>query len=141
MRQTRNLQCQLFAPLCSNYRVVPPSVASSQSHTHTRSSSFKAGSVSPNQPATSSLAINSPPGLLGHLQALGAHLRSAIGRKPAVPWEACSIQDPSTVIHRKQNKQATCALCSALCIQRALLAPVSAGRTPQRPGPVSRNLC
>lgn len=84
---------------------------------------LKAGSVSPNQPATSSLAINSPPRRLGHLQALGAHLRSAIGRKPAVLWETCSIQDPSGVINRKQNKQATCALCSALCIQRALLAP------------------
>ena len=53
----------------------------------------------------------------------------------------CSIEAPSGVINRRQKKQAICAFCSAQCIQRALLAPVSAGRTRPRPGPALRNFC
>lgn len=49
------------------------------------SSSSDADTTSPDQPASSSLAIDSPPKPLGHRQALGARLRPAIGQKPAVP--------------------------------------------------------
>lgn len=110
-------------------------------YAHPASTSSKAGTTSPDQPATSSLPVNSPPGLLGLTITLGAHLRPAIGRKPAVPWETCSIEDPSGVINKRQNKQAICAFCSALCSERALLAPVSAGRTWPLPGPALRNFC
>ncbi|KAJ4992327.1 hypothetical protein SVAN01_02036 [Stagonosporopsis vannaccii] len=50
-----------------------------------RPSSSKADTASPDQPASSSLAINSPPELLGRHHALATRLRPAIGWKPAVP--------------------------------------------------------
>ena len=40
----------------------------------------KTGTTSPDWPATSSLAVNSPPGPLGLTVTLGAHLRQSIGR-------------------------------------------------------------
>lgn len=105
------------------------------SDTLTSSSFPEADSVSSDQPATSSLAINSLPGPLGHHLARGADLRPAIGRKRAVPWETCSIEDPSGVFNKRQKKRAICALCSSLCIQRTLLAPILARGTRPRPGP------
>lgn len=63
--------------------------------------------------------------LPGAAVALGAHFCAAIGWQAAVPWEACSVKAPYSVIEEGRRKTAICRLqlllCAAHCWVHTLL--------------------
>ena len=79
-RQHRALQCCIGyvgvgSAACIAVRDIPRDTTLANSL-----SPSKTGTTSPDWPATTSLAVNSPPGPLGLTVTLGAHLRQSIGR-------------------------------------------------------------
>ena len=77
----------------------------------------------PNRSATSPAVDQTK--LPGGPVALGAHFCAAIGWKAAVPWEACSVKAPYSVIEEGRRKTAICRLqlllCAAHCWVHTLL--------------------
>lgn len=86
---------------------------------HTRLTRLRSGvpvglqATTPDRSATSpAVDQTSLPGCPG---ALGAHFCAAIGGHAAVPWEACSVKAPYSVIEEGRRKTAICRLQLLLC--------------------------
>lgn len=133
---------RLFAPLCSS---IHDRAASWWHPWETRSSSgslsSKADTTSPDQPASSSLPSTAHPDRRDtvKLSVLTSRplLAGLLLRRGRL---ALSRPRPASSTEGRRSRQSA-PFAAALCIERALLAPVSAGRTRSRPGPALRNFC